>query len=161
MRGSGWLRAKLWNPVLELLKQGMAPQKLALCLALGAAIGCFPLIGTTTTLCALLALALGLNLAAMQAVNYAVYPLQILLLIPLMRLGEILCRVRAEALTAQGIVAAFHAGFLPALHTLGWALAHAVLGWLVVAPVAGAAIYLLALPPLRRAMRHKTDEVSQ
>src|SRR5271166_5307916 len=65
----GLLHRKLIRPVVDLLKQGVTPEKMALSLALGAAIGVFPAIGWTTALCAIAALALRLNLAAIQIVN--------------------------------------------------------------------------------------------
>jgi len=49
------------------LRQGTSPQRLALTLSLGFAIGCIPVVGIPTALCAGLALALRLNLPAIQA----------------------------------------------------------------------------------------------
>lgn len=74
-------RAALW------LTQGITPRRLALTLALGFAIGCLPLIGIPTALCALVALAFRLNQPAIQAANYAAMPFQVALLIPFVRLG--------------------------------------------------------------------------
>jgi uncharacterized protein (DUF2062 family) len=88
----GFLHRRLVRPVLDLLRQGVTPEKIALSLALGVALGVFPVLGSTTALCALAALALRLNLPAIQIVNYFVYPLQIALLIPFFRLGERLFR---------------------------------------------------------------------
>jgi uncharacterized protein (DUF2062 family) len=72
------------------LRQGISPRRLALTLALGFAIGCFPVLGIPTALCALLAVALGLNLPAIQAANYAAMPLQLVLIMPFVRLGQLL-----------------------------------------------------------------------
>ncbi|MDE3187439.1 MAG: DUF2062 domain-containing protein [Acidobacteriota bacterium] len=69
------------------LLQGISPRRLALTLALGFAIGCIPVVGVPTLLCAALALALKLNLPAIQAANYLAMPLQVLLILPFMRLG--------------------------------------------------------------------------
>lgn len=69
------------------LGQGISPRRLALTLALGFAVGCIPVIGIPTVLCAGLALALRLNLPAIQAANYAAMPLQLALIVPFMRLG--------------------------------------------------------------------------
>jgi uncharacterized protein (DUF2062 family) len=69
------------------LRQGISPQRLALTLALGFAIGCFPVIGVPTALCAVLALGLRLNLPAIQMANYAAMPLQVALIFPFIRLG--------------------------------------------------------------------------
>ena len=83
-----WLKAKFWTPLLALLKHGLSPSKLALSISLGAWIAVFPALGVTTAFCALAALALGLNMVAIQTVNYAAYPLQLLLIFPFFRAGE-------------------------------------------------------------------------
>jgi len=70
------------------LRQGMSPRRLALTLALGLAVGCIPVIGVPTLLCAALALVLRLNQPAIQVANYAAMPLQLLLIVPFMRLGK-------------------------------------------------------------------------
>src|SRR5271156_1830823 len=88
----GFMQRKLVRPIIELLKEGVTPEKMALSLALGSALGIFPALGWTTALCAIAALALRLNLPAIQIVNYFVYPAQIALLIPFFRLGEKLFR---------------------------------------------------------------------
>src|SRR6201988_5041104 len=89
---NGFLSRKLLRPLLELLRQGATPEKLALSIALGAVLALLPAIGCNTTLCALIALIWRLNLPAVQLVNYFLYPLQIALLIPFFRLGEKLFR---------------------------------------------------------------------
>jgi uncharacterized protein (DUF2062 family) len=88
----GFLYRKLVRPLVDLLRQGVSPEKIALSVALGVTLGVFPVLGSTTALCALAAFALQLNLPAIQLVNYFVYPLQIALLIPFFRLGEKLFR---------------------------------------------------------------------
>jgi uncharacterized protein (DUF2062 family) len=114
-------RAAVW------LRQGISPRRLALTLALGFAIGCFPVIGIPTAICALLALGLRLNLPAIQAANYAVMPLQFLLIAPFVRLGGWLLAGRfQQAATA-------HAAPVNLLAQLGGMVGHAVLAWLVLA----------------------------
>src|SRR5580658_3175280 len=73
--------------VAKWLRQGVSPRRLALTLALGFAIGCVPVIGIPTLICAALAFALRLNLPAIQAANYAAMPLQLFLVVPFVRLG--------------------------------------------------------------------------
>ena len=75
-------KAVLW------LSQGISPLRLSLTLALGFAVGCIPVIGIPTVLCAGLALALRLNLPAIQAANYAAMPLQLALIVPFVRFGK-------------------------------------------------------------------------
>jgi uncharacterized protein (DUF2062 family) len=69
------------------LSQGISPRRLALTLALGFAVGCIPVIGIPTVLCAALAVALRLNLPVIQAANYAAMPLQLALIVPFVRMG--------------------------------------------------------------------------
>ena len=67
------------------LRQGTSPRRLALTLALGFAIGCIPVVGIPTVLCAALAQAMRLNQPAIQAANYAAMPLQLFLIVPFVR----------------------------------------------------------------------------
>ncbi|MGA8729469.1 MAG: DUF2062 domain-containing protein [Terracidiphilus sp.] len=69
------------------LRQGISPRRLALTLALGFAIGCLPVVGIPTALCFMVALTLKLNLPAIQVANYVAMPLQVLLILPFVRLG--------------------------------------------------------------------------
>jgi hypothetical protein len=68
------------QPFIKLLCQGLSPERLALSVAVGIAVGVFPIFGTTTMLCAPVAILFRLNIPAVQLVNYLVFPLQILLL---------------------------------------------------------------------------------
>jgi hypothetical protein len=69
------------------LRQGISPRRLALTLSLGFAVGCIPVVGLPTGLCAVIALAFGLNQPAIQAANYLAMPFQVALVVPLVRLG--------------------------------------------------------------------------
>ncbi|MCX6620759.1 MAG: DUF2062 domain-containing protein, partial [Acidobacteria bacterium] len=71
-----------------MLRQGITPEKLALSIALGIALGVTPVLGSTSILCFLAAVVFRLNVPAIQLVNYFVYPLQFALLIPFIRMGE-------------------------------------------------------------------------
>ena len=75
-------------PVKKLLIQGISPKSIAFGIAGAAVIGVFPVLGSTTILCTAFALAFRLNLPLVQLINFTVYPLQLILLIPFMKLGE-------------------------------------------------------------------------
>ena len=81
---------QLCRSVIGWLGQGITPRRLALTLALGFAIGCFPLplFGVPTLLCTALALTLKLKLPAIQTANYAAFPFQLALVAPFARLGR-------------------------------------------------------------------------
>src|SRR5262249_32812333 len=88
LMADSWIRRRVVNPFIDLLKQGITPEKLALTVARGVTIGAFPVLGSTTILCGIASWALKLNIPAMQLVNYLVYPLQLALLIPFLRIGS-------------------------------------------------------------------------
>ncbi len=78
------------------MRQGVSPRRLALTLALGFAVGCIPVVGLTTALCAVIALVFGLNQPAIQAANYIAMPFQVALIVPLLRLGARLLPITAR-----------------------------------------------------------------
>ena len=92
-----FLRHKLIQPFIELLKQGVSPEKIALTVALGLSLGVIPVLGSTTMLCTLAAITLRLNLPAIMLVNGVVYPLQLALLVPFLRAGAWMFRLRSDS----------------------------------------------------------------
>ena len=82
-----WLRRRVLDPLLDLLKAGLSPEQLALTVGLGVAIGLIPAFGITTVLSAAVALRLRLNVAAMQLATHLMTFFQLALLIPFLRAG--------------------------------------------------------------------------
>jgi uncharacterized protein (DUF2062 family) len=156
----GFLYRRLARPVVDLLRQGVTPEKIALSLALGVALGVFPVLGSTTALCALAALVLRLNLPAIQIVNYFVYPLQIALLIPFFRLGEKLFRAPHLPLSVSQIYAMIHANMWSAIRSLWTTTWHAIIVWCA-APVFVAIGYGILAPALRRVLRKQRSRVAE
>lgn len=130
------------------LCQGISPRRLALTLALGFAIGCIPVVGIPTLVCAALALALRLNLPAIQAANYVVMPLQVALILPFMRLGGWLFSSGPhQSLSVGGLL---HASPLHILSQFGSLAGYAMLGWLLIAIPAVALMTFTLTAVLRR-----------
>lgn len=146
-----WFRSRVVVPVLELLRQGTNPEKLALSLAIGMVLGIFPAVGVTTILVFAVAYILRLNPVAMQLTNYLVYPLQLLLLLPFVRAGEILFRERHLRITIGQIQALTHAGPFMILRSFWTAIWHAVAAWALIAPFAILFVYAVLTPVLRKA----------
>ncbi len=121
----------------------MTPRRLAFTLALGFAIGCIPLVGVTTGICAVVALILKLNMPAIQAANWIAMPLQLALLYPFLRLGQWIFRSQALAFDRNHIVAAIAAAPWHSLIQMSTVLVHAVLAWMITA--GPAMIFLTAL----------------
>ena len=129
------------------LRQGISPRRLALTLALGFAIGCIPVVGIPTALCAMLALTLRLNLPAIQVANYAAMPLQVALIVPFVRLGGRMFRFGQQPELAAGTL--LHGSGLKLLWASGSMAEQAMLAWLVMA-VPAVALMTLALTALLR-----------
>jgi uncharacterized protein (DUF2062 family) len=153
----GFFHRRLFRPMLNLLRQGVTPEKIALSVALGAAIGLLPALGWSTTLCAIAAIVLRLNLPAIQLVNYFMYPAQIALLVPFFRWGERLFRAPHFPISVPQIYALFHAGAWLAIKLLWTTIWHAMGVWGMFAPVFIALLYVILTPLLRRALRRETN----
>src|SRR5215831_12633008 len=81
-------RSRVLAPILEQLTQGLSADTIALTIAVGVCIAIIPIIGVTTVLSFVAAWALRLNQPIIQAINWTSYPLQLLLIVPFIRLGE-------------------------------------------------------------------------
>ena len=154
MRMREFLQRRLVTPLLALLRQGVTPRELALCLALGTTIGLIPVLGVSTALCAVVALALKLNMPAIQLVNYLLTPLQLILIIPLLRFGEHLVGAQPYPVTLESGLALLSNGVIDAIRILATAIAHATLGWAVLAPLLAFVLYR-ALEPVFRHLRQE------
>jgi len=144
-----WLR-KTVAFLRDLLRQGLSPQKIALCLALGVAISTVPIsFGLGTALCTAAAVVFRLNLPAIQAANWASAPLQLIMFIPYMRAGEFLTRAKPLPLSITQISAMFRADFWGSLANLWGSILRATLGWAVLAPLGVLLIYVILVPLLR------------
>jgi uncharacterized protein (DUF2062 family) len=130
------------------LRQGISPRRLALTLALGFAIGCIPVIGVPTVLCAALAILLRLNQPAIQAANYVAMPLQLILIVPFMRLGKWMLHSGSAHSHFSNLLQ--NAAILGPAIRLGWLAGQALFGWMLVAGPAIALIWLMLTPMLRR-----------
>lgn len=130
------------------LRQGISPRRLALTLALGLAIGCIPVVGIPTLVCAGLALLLRLNLPAIQAANYAVMPLQLALIVPFVRLGGwLIASGSNQALKANALL---HSSPAQVITQMGSLAGQALLAWVVIAAPCVLLLTLTLTPVLRR-----------
>lgn len=144
---------QLTRHILELLKQGITPHKIALGVAFGVLLGIAPVLGTTIVSCTLAALALRLNLVLIQIVNNLVYPFQLLLLIPFVQAGQWLFREPPMPLSAHQIVAMVEQSPWHAIVQLWGYTVHGVVAWLLFSAVAGPFMYFVVALPLKRIMR--------
>ena len=143
-----WPRRVLLQPVVNLLQQGMTPRALAFSMALGAVIGVFPILGTTTMLCLGTALLFRLNPVAIQLTNWMVYPAQLLLILPFMNAGARWLGGEPLTLSLSDLSARFEADFLGTVASLGDTIVRGIAMWGLVAIPAVILLTLLLYPIL-------------
>ncbi|MGA9853102.1 MAG: DUF2062 domain-containing protein [Gammaproteobacteria bacterium] len=139
---------KLVRLIAALLSEGITPHKIALTVALGAMLGVTPVLGTTTILCALAAVVFRINLTLIQVVNYLVYPLQLLLLIPFIQAGQWLFRQPPLPFTFAQLTELFRASFWHTLDTLWGYTLHGLVAWLILGGMTTLVIYMVLRPVL-------------
>ena len=147
------LKAKVGDPILLQLKQGLSPEKIALTVAFGFCIAVFPVVGATTILCFIAAWAFGLNMPIIQAINWSSYALQLLMIFPFIRLGERIFRAPRLSLSLDQLVAMARADPFGSLASLWTTIWHAVVAWALVAPLLIAAIYFATRPAFQALAR--------
>lgn len=150
-------RRRILDPLIDLLRQGITPEKLALSISLGITLGVTPVLGSTSLLCFLAAVLLRLNLPAIQLVNYLVYPLQFALLVPFLRLGGWLFGNEAAWMPLGEMIQMVRDDFWGAIVLFGPATLHAVAAWALIGAAASVILYF----PLAALMRGLARSLSQ
>lgn len=156
---ASWLRRRVLDPLLNLLKQGLAPGQLALTVALGVVVGIVPLFGATTVLAALVAWRLRLNIAALQLVTHLLTPVQLLLLPVLLRLGaRVFGGASVQDLSVSSVRHLLATDWRAALRLLWRAELGALAIWAVGGAVLAGVLYLVLKPVFTRIVARQTDE---
>jgi uncharacterized protein (DUF2062 family) len=145
----GFWQRWLVDPVTRQLTQGVTPQKVSLSLAVGSALALFPILGTTTTLCIIAGVALGLNQPIIQGVNALCTFVYFPLIYAFLRLGDTITRSPRSSLDIPVMISTFTHHPRDFLGQFGVTALHAILGWVVVAPVWIPLVYFVALKPLQ------------
>jgi len=119
--------------------------------AVAAILAIVPVFGITTALCFLAGRLFRLNHVIMQGVNCLMYPFQLLLILPFLRIGETLLGADRLVLSPASYAAEFSASPWGFFEKFGKAIALSTLGWVLCAPPA-----LWALNGLLRVLFRKT-----
>lgn len=132
----GFWQRRLRDPLVAFLAQGVAPAELSRAIALATVCGVFPFLGATTLLNLGAGLLLRLNQPVMQAVNYLLSPVQLLLIPVFVQAGAIILGANADGVSVATLLAAVRegsvVGFLQQFGLAGW---YALVAWLIAAPV--------------------------
>lgn len=146
-----WWRRWFVAPVRAQLLQGMSTERVSWTISLGCVFGVFPIMGSTTLVCILVAWAFRLNQALLHVFKAAVYPLHLALILVFIRLGERLYGVPLIKFSIPELMGMFKDDPLRFGRDFGMAAWHGVSAWLLIAPVAAVVIKLAVTPVVRRA----------
>jgi uncharacterized protein (DUF2062 family) len=153
----GFWQRRVGQPILAQLRQGVAPDTIALTLGVGTACSLFPFLGFTTLLNLGAGIALRMNQPILHTVNVLLAPVQLALILVYVRAGELIWRDSAHLFTVGEMLQVFRdASLTEFLVRFGWAGLHALTAWLITSPVLVAIITLSVRPLLRRLAPGKT-----
>jgi uncharacterized protein (DUF2062 family) len=146
-----WFYRRAVLPILALLRMGATPRSLAWSIAAGLLIGINPVIGSTTLLSLAVTFRFRLNLVATQIANHAMFPLEVVLLIPFIRLGSHVFHTAAMPLAPRLFVQEARIAPLTLTYNLWMWVWHAFVLW--------AALALVAAPLLARALTELLERI--
>jgi uncharacterized protein (DUF2062 family) len=142
---------RLIKPLLDLLRIGTTPQKLAWSLAVGAALGTNPILGTSSLACLAAAFVFRLNVVATQIINHLVFPIQLALIVVFLGAGDRVFHATHHPMTRDAFTHALRAhdwATVQLLWTWEW---HGVVVWLAAAVVL-TPLAAMALTPVLQAL---------
>jgi len=134
----------------KFFKDGMSIEKIALCVSLGIVLGIFPVLGSTTVLCAAAAIFFRLNQPLIQLVNYAVYPLQLFLLAFFYGVGDWLFNDQDSLFSGKYVLGMLQDDLWGSLAALRDVTLFAVLLWTLIGPVLAVILYFILTPVIRK-----------
>lgn len=145
-----FLKSRLIQPLLNQLKQGITPEKLAMSTAIGATVGIFPIPGVTTSLCFIFGVFFKLNHPTLQVVNYALTPVHFLMIPVFIRIGENIFHHAHVPFNPNELLASFKEAPLQLLSQFGASISLGIFAWFLIVPPIGFLIYRLALIIFRK-----------
>jgi uncharacterized protein (DUF2062 family) len=125
----------------SLVFEGNSAHKLSLAITLGILFGILPFLGVTTLTLAILAVIFRLNMAIIQISNYMMYPIQVLLYIPFIRIGKYMGNL--QSITATRVYAIMKENWIAGIEKLWVIHLWAILAWSIVALPTGYLIYFI------------------
>lgn len=128
-----------------LLKQGLTPKELSQSIIVSGLISTIPILGVSTFMITTVSLKRKLNLPVMISLSYLMWPVQILLIIPFIRVGEFVFAVPRHHHTVEEILSSFQNSFFQTLSQLSFELLCGLGGWLLTAVPVAIGIYGVSL----------------
>jgi len=141
---SNWNFRMLKSKTVALFKQGLSPIELTQSILVSVLISIIPILGLSTFLLTVLSIKRKLNLPIMIAISYIIWPLQILLIVPFINIGEFIFSVPQSNHSVEEIITSFQERFFGTLSDLSLELLCGFGGWLLTAVPIFSAIYMVS-----------------
>jgi uncharacterized protein (DUF2062 family) len=143
------------NNTATLFKQGLSPKELIQSIIVSGLLSVIPILGVSTFVLTTLSIKKKLNLPIMIAISYLMWPVQVLLIIPFIRVGEFIFSVPSTPHTVEEIISSFQNSFFQTLSHLSFELLCGLGGWLLTAVPIAVGVYGITLLFLKR--KHQND----
>ena len=136
---------KVKDKTAALLKQGLTTKELSQSIIVSGLISTIPILGVSTFMITTVSLKQKLNLPVMISLSYLLWPVQILLIIPFIRVGEFIFSVPRNHHTVEEIISSFQSSFFKTLSQLSFELLCGLGGWFLTAVPIAVGIYWMSL----------------
>jgi hypothetical protein len=136
---------KVKDKTTALLKQGLTPKELSQSIIMSGLISTIPILGVSTFMITTVSFKRKLNLPVMIALSYLMWPVQIMLIIPFIRVGEFIFSVPRNHHTVEEIITSFQNSFFQTLSQLSFELLCGLGGWFLTAVPVAVGVYWVSL----------------
>ena len=127
------------------MKQGLTPRQLIQSVVVSGLISIIPILGVSTFMITTVSIKLKLNFPVMISLSYLMWPIQISLIIPFIRVGEFIFSVPRNHHTVEEIINSFQNSFFQTLSQLSFELLCGLGGWVLTAVPISVVIYWVSL----------------
>lgn len=143
---------------IALFKQGLTPIEITQSIIVSCLISIIPILGLTTLLLTALSLKRNLNLPIMIAQSFIMWPVQIVMIVPFINIGEFIFSIPKTNHSAQEIITSFQNSFFTTLSHLSFELLCGFGGWLLTAVPFSIVLYLVSIFILKLLLKAKNKE---
>jgi uncharacterized protein (DUF2062 family) len=155
---NNWNFLALKSKTVALFKQGLTPIQLTQSILVSALISIIPILGVSTFLLTVLSIKRNLNLPIMIAISYILWPIQLLMIIPFINIGEFIFSIPQSNHSAQEIITSFQESFFGTLSRLSFELLCGFVGWLLTAVPFFTLVYLVSISIFKLISKDKNKE---
>jgi len=133
----------LKNKFTALFKQGLSPIQLSESIIVSGLFSIIPILGVSTFILTTLSIKRKLNLPIMISISYLMWPIQVLLIIPFIRIGEFVFSIPSTPHTVEEIISSFQNSFFQTISHLSFELLCGLGGWVFTAIPIAIGFYLI------------------